>query len=66
MVNLDQGQVVIDVAGCFGVFSLEESLSALGTPLEKVSFRNLGKVSSSDAPPSSLSPNVCGADFLFK
>ncbi len=38
-------------AGCSGVFSLEELLSVLGTPLEKVSFRHVGKVSSSDAPP---------------
>jgi hypothetical protein len=39
MVNLDQAQTVIGVAGCSGVFSLEELLSALGTPLENVSSR---------------------------
>ena len=51
MGNLDQGQAVISVARCSGVFSLEELLSVLGTPLEKVSFRHVGKVSSLDTPP---------------
>jgi hypothetical protein len=45
MVNLDQAQAVISIAGCSGVFSLEEVLSVLGTPLEKVSFRPWGKAS---------------------
>jgi hypothetical protein len=48
--ELGTAPAVIYVAGCYGVFSLEELLSLLGTPARESLLPALGKTSSSDAP----------------
>jgi len=48
--ELGSAPAVIYLAGCYGVFSLEELLSLLGTPARESLLPALGKTSSSDAP----------------
>jgi hypothetical protein len=48
--ELGTAPAVIYLAGCYGVFSLEELLSLLGTPARESLLPALGKASSSDAP----------------
>ena len=48
--ELGSAPAVLYVAGCYGVFSLEELLSLLGTPARESLLPALGKTSSSDAP----------------
>ena len=48
--ELGSAPAVLYVAGCYGVFSLEELLSLLGTPARESLLPALGKASSSDAP----------------
>lgn len=47
--ELGTAEAVIYVAGCYGVFSLEDLLSLLGTPPRESLLPALSKSSSSDA-----------------
>jgi hypothetical protein len=48
--ELGTAPAVIYVAGCYGVFSLEELLRLLGTPVRESLLPALGKTSSPDPP----------------
>jgi hypothetical protein len=52
--ELGKAPAVIYLTGCYGVFSLEEFLSLLGTPPRESLLPALRKASSSDVPTRSL------------
>ena len=56
--ELGPAPAVIYLAGCYGVFALEEVLSLLGTSARESLLPAVRRLSSTDAPTSSLSPNV--------
>jgi len=56
--ELGSAPAVLYVAGCYGVFALEELLEVLGSPARESLLPDLQRTSSPDAPTSSLSPHV--------
>jgi len=55
---LGNAPAVVYLAGCYGVFALEELLNLLGSPVRESLLPAVRKTSFPDAPTSALSPNV--------